>query len=150
MQVDDREVAIEVPKSHEVVSISSCSTDVPGPRISERARMTEPPESTFPVEGTKFHPRSPVQDKINMSKVLDPAVSFLEAEKIGLVRNPLKVLPCVSRGLWLDAAEPNEPRVFQVQTQNIRFALSFLFFRCHCNFLQNDVQILQCLASQAI
>ena len=51
MKVDDRAAALEVPNPHEVSrpgKISSCSTVVPGPRMSKRAKITDPSECTFP------------------------------------------------------------------------------------------------------
>ena len=74
LQVDDRAAAIEVLNSHEVVSsrkfvfvLNRCtwSEDVKTSKENRTARI-----HVTRSQGTKFHPKSLVQDNIDVRKVL--------------------------------------------------------------------------------
>ena len=67
------------------------------------------------AERTKFHSKSTGQDNVNVGNLLNPAVSLLEAEVLQTFLQFFGGVSIFSRGLWLDAAERNNPRVFRVQ-----------------------------------
>ena len=96
VQVDDRATAIEVPKSHEVVSSkkfffvlnrSTWAQDVK-PSQDHRTTAIHVPK----CKGIKFHPESLVQDNVHTSKVLNPAMELLKAKIIELFGKSLEVL----------------------------------------------------------
>ena len=72
MQVDDRATAIEVPNSHEVVSSKKNFF------VHNRSTWSDDVQ--------------PVQDNVNISKVLNTAMGFLKAKNIGLFSNSFEIL----------------------------------------------------------
>ena len=77
MQVDDCATAVEVPSSHKVVSSRNIFFVLSQSTLSEDVEPSQDNRTTrihvTKCEGTKFRPNSPIQDYIDMSKVLSSA-----------------------------------------------------------------------------